>query len=280
MGSSLKLSDTITPLLRPSLRTRVLYFTLIFAGLFPFVLFSLGSVEDFYVKEWFPFLVVPLLIFSNALKRLFHLPAIYWVAISAFIIAVAVSFSNLPVFGQNISGQGETGRGFRIYLAVVSNLLIFLTCFQFASRYVIRYDRWLTLLMYLCILIGVVSFFSYLLNFNVPFLYGNFRYLNDVYSFDKGSTSFFRMGGLGVCGTFGMTALLGLRFKAGFRLKDYVLFTVFLAFLVISGGRATFIGIVAAGFTYMYLSGFKAKVMVRWLVVIIALFVICVDVYY
>ena len=118
----------------------------------------------------------------------------------------------------------------------------------------------LKVLLYFSLIIGILRILGFVYGFNIPLLYGVFRYNPEA------STQFggivYRFSGLDVCSYCGIFSLLALRNSdAKFSdLKTVIFFIIFIVFMFLHAGRASSIGLL---FGLVYYSFFIEKIDIR-----------------
>jgi hypothetical protein len=215
---------------------------LVLACFFPISFGQLGPIKEFLWVEWMAPVAVAICFLMNLRSRQPFLPDRLFVsAILVLLIWAGVNYAINPVSSQEMLGAGTQGGGLRGYYLICMG-----TCVFFAAAWFSQQDQadqiWISFLKVLliaCLVLGVLRIFSFFLEFDLPLIYGTFRYAED-------SPFYFRIGGLSDTAGPGMMALIALQYKKPWSAKHFVLFLAFLGLAFLSGGRAFAIGLLCA----------------------------------
>ncbi len=238
--------------------------------LFPFSFGDISSVRSVLIIEWLS--PIFLLIAINDLLPLrykkgiieFSGTRIFLFAISILTIWITYSYVNNEILNPSII-TGKAAGVRRLYFTIFSNILLFLSViiFFYANHEKIDIPKWLKVLIYSSILIGIVRIFAYFLNFDTPLLVGVFDYN------PAGRTRFggiaYRIGGLTEAAAVGFSALIAY-FQITRRI-NFVAALIFFLFVFLSGGRTIMVGLAVALFIYSIF--FQRKYIVYMTVLVI-----------
>ena len=235
---------------------------LLLACLYPLSFGNVGPVPTFLWVEWMSPLVAGIMLYHIVSDRKHIFPEKCLPAISAIFVLIvwaAVNYMRHPVLAEKLMGASESAGGLRSYYTIFIGVSVFFVCMWFA-RYEAEtgpfWNRFLTFLMYFSLFLGITRIFSHFFSFDIPFVFGVFRYAPEL-SFKTYGGEAYRIGGLSTTAIIGMAAFLALRIKASFSITDVILLICFALFLFLSGGRTATLGVLAAFSFYCFIMDFK-----------------------
>lgn len=247
--------------LKLSLRLKMVL--LLLGCFYPLSFGNVGQIQIFLWVEWMGPLVASILFYHIVSDKKSILPKKCLPAISAiFVLMVwaAINYMRHPVLAEKLMDVTEDAGGLRSYFTIFVGVCVFFSALWY-SRYggeaEAIWHKALWVLLLFSLFIGVLRAFSYFLSFDIPFVYGNFRWYYMAFSFSLYGGEAYRIGGLSSSGTVGIAALLALRTGKRFKVMDVFLFICFGMILFLSGGRAATLGMLVAFSFYCFITGFK-----------------------
>ena len=219
------------------------------AALYPFTFGDLSSIPDVLVVEWLTILtflslinqIIPLNSLNKKLKSIrFKGLEIFIFALFLLITWVLISYINNEIF-SNVTVSGSKASTKRAYFEIFNNVLIFFTTIIFLASYYqeMNIEKLLKTILYCTLIIGFVRIFAFYLNIDAPLLGGIFNY-NPESAMSAGLSAQ-RLLGLDYTAAIGIPAIFSLYIYKN-KLNFFILF-ILLAFLFLSGGRTTMIGV-------------------------------------
>jgi hypothetical protein len=235
------------------LNIKVILFLL--ACIYPFSFGNFGPIPTFYWVEWMGPLVACMMFWRIISKRNPILPRHCWLSLSALLVLFAwavINYTLHPVMAEKLFGVSEESGGLRSYYSVFVGICVFFAWLWFAKYGALSQTFWTWALRVIVIIslgLGVTRACSYFLSFDIPLVYGVFRYSGDFSLFEA-----HRVGGLSNVATIGIAALLALKTRTKFTVTDVLSFVIFCLFLYMSGGRSASVGvlILIAVFSLLY----------------------------
>jgi hypothetical protein len=174
-------------------------------------------------------------------------------AMSVFLLWAIINYILHPVSAEKLLGAGEERGGIRAYYNIFIGACIFFCAIWFGHQNDAQ-NNWmlfLKIILFLSIILGISRIFSYFLQFNIPLVYGTYRY--EITYLKTYSGMAHRIGGLSDCAVVGIPALLALRYRKPFQIKHILFLSIFAALIFLSGGRSASVGISAAVTVYAVL---------------------------
>lgn len=217
--------------------------------LWPFLLFFVSVFYPLGVEKGGLFLWIELLapvffgilLVENILhKRPMLIPGntIYFSAILVLIIWAIISWIKFPLYsiGNDESSSGTVS--LKSYYRIVVGVAVFFSSIWY-SRYYMRNEFviYIKILLYFSLFIGILRLLSFFMGFDIPFMYGVFRYNLESTSAFGGTT--FRLTGLDVasyCGTFSLLTLRQTKHSIK-TIWFVLLMIVFAVFIFLHAGR-------------------------------------------
>ncbi|MBN1599807.1 MAG: hypothetical protein JW894_16045 [Bacteroidales bacterium] len=213
-------------------------------------------------------LMIVSLIYSGK-RLLIKTHKIYFAAIFILVIWAIISWFRYPLSGSIGMGSGEGDVGIKSYLRIATGFCTFFITFWYVyHKQNFNYIAILKILIAFSLLIGLVRIVSYFLHFDIPLMYGSFRY-NPEASGRYGGTAY-RLSGLdlaGYCGAFSLIALRNTK-KAPSGIVFISLLAIFTMYMFINAGRASTIGYLFALFYYFTM---VEKFDIRKIIAVVAL---------
>lgn len=229
------------------------FFILFMSSSLPFSFGYLGPIPDFLWIE----LIGPMAFvygLFHLLKESQHpfpygsrisIIAIFTLALWAFI-----HYVYNPVFSANLTGANENNVGIRAYYTIFVGICVFFYSLWFSCYWVKGEDAWekiLKITLSISLIVGFARLITYSFGFELPLLKGVFDYDGGFESF-TGQTH--RIGGLSNAATLGISALLAIYYGKKWSVKFFLLSTLFIFLLFMSGGRSVAFGVLAAMFVH------------------------------
>jgi len=165
---------------------------------------------------------------------------IYYYVILVLIIWAFVSWIRYPIYGSvnDVSSTGEVG--IKSYYRILVGITVFFSSIWFAAYYLRNeFHIYLKILLFFSLFIGILRLLGFFLGFDIPFMYGVFRYNLEAVSNFGGVT--LRLSGLDIAGSCGTFSLLALR-QTKHSLKTHwfvLLLIIFTLFVFLHAGRTS-----------------------------------------
>jgi O-antigen ligase len=230
---------------------KIQFYIFSLSAFFQFTLGNIGSIPKFLLIEWitplFFIILINEMIPVYGLRRKqklfdFRGVEIFIFAIILLVITASVSYGRNEIFAEQFRIATNATGTKRAYWGIMNNILIFFVTLIYLSRYKLKIEEWIKLLLICSIALGLLRLMSYFLDISIPFISGGFDY-NPGGSTKYGGLTF-RIGGLAEATLVGISALL-----ADFYLKKKLNIFYTIALLIIqfmSGGRTMLIAIIVA----------------------------------
>jgi len=220
--------------------------------------------------------VFVLMIIENILKQrpmLVPKNRIYFVAILVFFIWACISWIKYPIYGSGSAISSGAEVGIKTYYRIIVSISAFFVSLWFSYFYLKKeFYIFLKILLFFSLFIGVVRLLGFFRGFNIPFMYGSFRY-NLEASTALGEVTL-RLSGLdfaGYCGTFSLLALKQTRYALK-TIWFVLLLIVFTMFIFMNAGRTLAISYLLALFYYaVFIEGIDIRKVFSGVVLIILL---------
>jgi len=230
---------------------------------------------------WVELLALPLLgflILENIMKQRPMLPEgnrIYYYAILVLILWAMISWFRYPIYGSGTTVSSGAEVGIKSYYRILVGISVFFVSLWY-TRYYLQgeFHIYLKILLFFSLFIGFARIISFFLGFDLPFMYGVFRY-NPESSEEFGGLTL-RLSGLDIAGYCGTFSLLALRqSKHAVKTLWFIpLLTVFTIFIFLHAGRTSAICYVLALFYYgVFIEGIDTKKLLAGFALIIVLVV-------
>jgi hypothetical protein len=228
---------------------------------------------------WIELLAIPLCGLLAVLNVIYKRPIvlkgnrIYYIAVLVLVLWAFVSWFKFPIYGSGSSVGGSGDVGIKSYFRIVVGVALFFTSLWY-TRYHLKNEFYiyLKILLYFSLLIGVIRLLGFFMGFDIPFMYGVFRYNLEASSAFGGTT--LRLSGLDIAGYCGAFSLLALRqSKHGIRTFWFVvLLLIFTVFIFLHAGRTTALCYLLALFYYgVFIEGVSMKKILSAVAVVILL---------
>jgi hypothetical protein len=233
-------------------------------ALYPISFGAFGPIPNFYWFEWMAPLLAVLLAVNLSLfgrnRLIIKGNTWFYSAFIALAITTIVNYIRNPVFAQKAMGVAEQAGGIRSYYDIVMGfclafVVIWYLTYHLHDRKAIR--SFLTVVAIFSIGIGFLQLTAFFFNFQLPFLYSNFRFEHKAFEAARYGGMAFRIGGLSECAVIGMSAILGLSYGKKLGVKEIIALCLCATLLVLSGGRTHAGGALIAIALYAGLSGAK-----------------------
>ncbi len=182
-------------------------------------------------------------IYSNVYLKLFYF------AISLLIFSAFISFAKQPVGSEKLFGAQEGQGGISIYTEIAINCLIFFTLIRYVRLVNIDFYELFKILLLFSLIVGYFRLAGVYYGFDVPFVYGRFRY-GDDFSY---SLQAHRIGGLEQAAIYGIVSLLVILNYSKYNFKYIIAFSLFIFLQINSGGRTSFFVLLIIIITYLTL---------------------------
>lgn len=218
------------------------------------------------------------LIFENILRgrpMILQGNSIYYVALLVLILWAMISWARFPIYGSGTTVSSGAEVGIKSYYRIFVGISVFFASLWF-TKYYLRgeFHLYLKILLYFSLFIGLVRILSFFMGFDIPFMYGVFRYNVEASTEFGGMT--LRLSGLdiaGYCGTFSLLALRQSRqpLKPRWFISLLVVFTVF---IFLHAGRTSAICYLLALFYYgVFIEGLDTRKLMAGIAMIVLLVV-------
>lgn len=247
-----------------------------------FVLFTFAAFYPFMFKGGFKFIsdpewiifVAPILCFLLIIELLsrrqpLYSKKAYWffVAVGVFALWAVVNYIKHPVLGQQFAGVSEKQGGLRSYITVIVGVATFLCSFWVFRYKQIDFNKWLRWLLILSVIIGVARAITYFTGQYLPFLGGPYKWHTFA---QRDPHEPLRIGGLSDAVTVGIAILLSLMHGRRWTFSSVSLLGTLLMLLILSGGRGSFFGAMAA--VLIYIAVVNRKYLLHYFLCIIVFF--------
>lgn len=223
---------------------------LIFSVLYPISFGNFMGINNFYIYEWLPYIILLKIILSKNNIYYYDGKKIFLFSLLLLFFTAIYHYIMNPVFARNIMRNISQNEGLRIYYDLFTNMLIFFLAFFIFKNYKFYNKKLVYSFLLSALIVSVISFFSFFLNFNIPFLYGNYRYLVGRATFSVIQEQVIRYGGFNA--TANIIACSFFAIKTNENIKKYDLFIILLIFglAILGGGRASIIGLIYSIFIF------------------------------
>ncbi|PID59194.1 MAG: hypothetical protein CR986_06875 [Ignavibacteriae bacterium] len=238
------------------------FLVLSLASLLPFSLGDFRSIPNLMIIEWLPFVVALMLVNDlvsvNKLQKKINTISFKGIGIFIFALVILIiwlvhSFIENEIFLTNIYIQEISTK--RMYFSIFNNIVLFFVTILFVVTYYpeIDFESYFKSLLYISIFLGFFRLASHFFDFNIPLLYGEFKYGGEYGYFSKlkyGGTAL-RLGGLTDISAIGIAAYFAYYvFKHKLNL---IILGIFVFFLFLSGGRTVLAGAIFAVILFSFL---------------------------
>lgn len=255
-------------------KSKVNFFAIVFflSSFFPLAFSAGGSIFNF-IEVIAPVAFMFLLFNILYEDRPLHLKSsqIHYAALIVLFIWSIISWFRYPLFGST-SGIADGNLGIKSYYRIIVGVFTFYICTWYIFYYIRgNYLIFFKILLYFSLVIGFIRIASFILNFDIPFLYGSFRYDPEATTIYGGLT--IRLSGLdyaGYCGGFSLLALRHSKESPG-PVLFAVLFITFIVFLILHAGRSTAISYL---FSLSYYALFIEKISTKKVLAGLVLFLL------
>jgi hypothetical protein len=228
--------------IRSAKKPHFIFIILLIAAYFPLTVgIEIPVIRTMLIVEW-----LPLLIFADIALFWRYKPSIgrlYFIAISALMVALLFSYIRFPVSSVGLLGASEEERGLRVYYDVIVYLALFYVLYAFVRKYNFNYSYIMNILVYFTLITSLIAFICRLLMMDNPmfFLVGGFDYMKE--HFRPLTESAGRPGGLDIALPVGIAALIAKNKGIRFNLSDSIIFMILISLVLLSGGRGLTIGV-------------------------------------
>jgi hypothetical protein len=180
-------------------------------ALYPISFGAFGPIPNFYWFEWMAPLLAVLLAVNLSLfgrnRLIIKGNTWFYSAFIALAITTIVNYIRNPVFAQKAMGVAEQAGGIRSYYDIVMGfclafVVIWYLTYHLHDRKAIR--SFLTVVAIFSIGIGFLQLTAFFFNFQLPFLYSNFRFEHKAFEAARYGGMAFRIGGLSECAVIGI----------------------------------------------------------------------------
>ncbi|MHA1380857.1 MAG: O-antigen ligase family protein [Candidatus Helarchaeota archaeon] len=209
----------------------------------------MGPIPEFrWVEILAPILCILFIIeiLSKRQSFLSKRSSLFLIAITVLFLWAIVDYIKSPVSAEKLFGASYTEAGLRSYYTIFIGITTFFCSFWFFRYKKLKVNRWFVYLIFFSLLFGYLRFIGYFNNFYVPFLGGDFRDVGE-------NLSFYRIFGLDDIAILGVPLILSLFYKRKWNIFAIFCFASYLGFVIISGGRSYFFGILLALIIYIIL---------------------------
>ncbi len=224
------------------------FFILFLSASLPFSFGHLGAIPDFLWIE-----IVGPILFAYGLFQIRegqtffpYGSRIFVIAILVLVLWAIIHYCFNPVLSRRLMGVGKSDEGLRTYFMIFIGVCIFFYSLWFSCYWMRGENNWqriLTIVLWMSIIIGFARLITYILGFELPLLKANFDFGGD--RMRSGQTTY-RIGGISDVATLGISSLLGLYYQKRWSFKFLLLFISFVFLFFMSGGRAAACGVLAA----------------------------------
>lgn len=204
------------------------------------------------------------LVFENIFRRrpmLLQGNRIYYVAILVLMLWAMISWARFPIYGSSTTIGGSAEVGIKSYYRIFAGISVFFASLWY-SYYYLKGDLciYLKILLFFSLFIGLLRILSFFKGFDIPFMYGVFRY-NVEASTEFGGTTL-RLSGLDFAGYCGAFSLLALR-QSKHALKNVwfiALLIIFTIFIFLHAGRTSAVSYLLALIYYgVFIEGINTQ---------------------
>ena len=186
---------------------------------------------------------------------------IYYAAILVLIVWAIISWMKFPIYGSGTSVGGTGDVGIKSYYRIFVGVTIFFTSLWFTKFNLGgEFYSYLKVLLYFSLIAGILRLLGFFMGFDIPFLYGVFRYNLEASTAFGGTT--LRLSGLDIAGYCGAFSLLALRqSKQGLSAFWFILLLLtFSIFIFLHAGRTTALCYLLSLFYYAaFIEGIQVK---------------------
>ncbi len=229
------------------------WFTLFFISVFYPLEFPLGPINLKFLYIFTPIFFIYTIIRGVGEKVNVSKPYLnfFYFAIFLLIFSALFSFVRHPVGSEKLFGSGEGKGGISLYAEIFINSLLFFTVIRYVKLINIEFYRLLKILALFSLLIGYLRLAGAFYGFDIPFVYGVFRY---------GETSKFpftpnRIGGLEQAAIYGIVSIIAIIIYNNRNLKYLIALPLLIFLEIMSGGRTSFFGLLFVSVIYLVLFG-------------------------
>jgi hypothetical protein len=217
-------------------------------------LFPLGSRGLFGLPSLgFMELVAPLIMLGLMLRKTSPIckprtkvTTIAWFGILCLLAALFVSYFRNPAGAKSLFGGIGVSYGLKqYYVALMCIATYFITYFVFRHK-LVNVCSYLKYILIISIVIGILRVLTYLGFFRVPFFLGSLSYLELGVESQYFGMQSRRIGGMDLIAAFTLIPCIILNEAHKYKRLTAFGLALGVVFLIISGGRSSFIGIVAA----------------------------------
>lgn len=237
------------------MKVKIIFFIL--ACFFPLSFGDFGVITTLWWVEWMAPLLFTITFLTHFRSEKSVFPrehSILLIAIGVLTIWASINYVMHPVSSEKLFGVGEDKGGLRGYFDIFVGLCVFFTALFMSQQKGFKMLWFLAIktILVFSLILGMVRILSFYLGFDIPFVYGTFRFeVNFFESLYSGMA--FRIGGLSEAAGAGIAALLALQYKKRYKIKHLTIAFIFAIFVILSGGRAFFVGTMIALAVYAFL---------------------------
>jgi len=250
-----------------SLSIHIKILLLALGALFPLSFGALGPIANFYWFEWMAPILALIMFIDLSLfrKKRLLVKGNFWLYSSflALIITAVVNYARNPVLAQQAMGVVEQEGGIRSYYDLAVGIclsFVFLWYLSYYLKDIKDIRKFLIIVATFSISIGLLQLAAFFFDFQLPFLYSNFRFDHKIFDTGIYSGLALRIGGLSECAVIGLSAILGLTYRKWFGGKEIASLCLCAVLLILSGGRTHAGGALLAITVFAGLSGAKRRI--------------------
>jgi hypothetical protein len=200
--------------------------------------------------------------------------ALFLAAVAVLGLWSAVNYIKNPVLGSIAFGVDYMGGGIRSYYLIFIGITTFLCSLWFFTYKELNVQRWLWILIIICLIIGDLRIIGYFQNFQIPFIGGTFKYgmYRQIermlrYKEISGLQVQVGIGGLREMAALGISLVVSIIYYGNWNIYSVLALINSLAFVILGGGRSNFMGAVLAISSFIIL--FKRRYL--WPVILLLL---------
>lgn len=249
----------------------VKFIILSLVALFPFTIGHFAGKEVIAIEIIAP-LVFIYMLYDTAKNKNSLFPKrvkLFLVVLFVFLISVIIHYLSRPVSAEILGATSEYNRGLRNYYIIISGIFVYFASLWFFAYTGFKDEPWLKMVIIISIALGLLRLLSYSLNFQIPFIWGSFRYAENPSTHFGGITH--RIGGLDTVGIIGFAALVAYSHKKNIKFFEILTFIFLFAILVSGGGRTAFWGLMFSFILYILFIAKRASVRIAGSVIFIIL---------
>lgn len=189
-----------------------------------------------------------------------------------FLLIAIVHYIYNPVSSQNLLSAGKYKGGIRAYYSILIGFCIFFSCLWLACYWTKQktfFRKFLSFILWISLFIGYARLVTYLLGVELPLLKGVFDY-SELARIGKAH----RIGGLSETATLGISALMALQYRKKWNPQFIIVLCLSLFLMVMSGGRSSSIGLLAAFYFYFIMINKKIGPLILFTILLAILMLI------